>query len=188
MRGHCQGRQVVVASDHEPEQQRRLAARLRLHRVDRHAGRLHGGRSSQDSVSRRSSTRSSPRATSRIRSRRRTCSPSIRTSTRFRSTANPTVSDGPFRFAEWARGDHITLARNDGFFLGKPGLDTIEIKVVPDEDTSVNLLRTHEIDYMFQASHADLSASCTRFPTSSSSGSTSTATRTIQLNCSHDRS
>lgn len=64
----------------------------------------------------------------------------------------PTVSDGPFRFVEWSRGDHITLARNDGFFMGKPGLDRIVIKIVPDENTSVNLLKTHAIDYIFQAS------------------------------------
>ena len=37
--------------------------------------------------------------------------------------ANPTVTDGPFKFVEWAHGDHITLVRNDDFFLGKPGLD-----------------------------------------------------------------
>jgi peptide/nickel transport system substrate-binding protein len=64
----------------------------------------------------------------------------------------PNVSDGPFRFAEWSRNDHIDLVRNDDFFLGKPNLDRVEIKVIPDEDTSVNLLRTHGIDYMFQAS------------------------------------
>ncbi|HEV3090346.1 MAG TPA: peptide ABC transporter substrate-binding protein [Candidatus Cybelea sp.] len=64
----------------------------------------------------------------------------------------PTVSDGPFKFVTWARGDHISLERNDDFFMGKPGLDGIKVTIVPDEDTSVNLLRTHEIDYMFQAS------------------------------------
>jgi peptide/nickel transport system substrate-binding protein len=64
----------------------------------------------------------------------------------------PTVSDGPFKFVQWAHGDHITLARNDAFFLGRPQLDRIVVRVVPDEDTSVNLLRTHAIDYMFQAS------------------------------------
>jgi len=66
--------------------------------------------------------------------------------------SRPSVSDGPFKFVQWARGDHISVARNDGFFLGRPGLDRIEVKIVPDEDTSVNLLRTHELDYMFQAS------------------------------------
>ncbi|MBV8723830.1 MAG: hypothetical protein JO350_00700, partial [Candidatus Eremiobacteraeota bacterium] len=64
----------------------------------------------------------------------------------------PTVSDGPFRFAQWSHGDHITLLRNDGFFMGKPGLDRIDIRIVPDENTTVNLLKTHAIDFMFQAS------------------------------------
>jgi peptide/nickel transport system substrate-binding protein len=64
----------------------------------------------------------------------------------------PTVSDGPFRFAEWSRGDHITLLRNDGFFMGKPHLSKIVIKIIPDENTTVNLIKTHAIDFMFQAS------------------------------------
>jgi peptide/nickel transport system substrate-binding protein len=64
----------------------------------------------------------------------------------------PTVSDGPFKFVQWLHGDRIELARNDSFFLGRPKLDKIDIRVVPDENTSVNLLRTHSIDYMFQAS------------------------------------
>jgi peptide/nickel transport system substrate-binding protein len=68
----------------------------------------------------------------------------------FNST--PSVSDGPFKFVEWAHGDHIKVVRNDQFFLGLPRLDSVEIRIVPDEDTSVNLLRTHGIDYMFQAS------------------------------------
>ena len=64
----------------------------------------------------------------------------------------PNVSDGPFKFVQWLHGDRIELARNDSFFLGRPKLDKIDIRVVPDENTSVNLLRTHSIDYMFQAS------------------------------------
>ena len=76
----------------------------------------------------------------------------MRTSTRFAFNNAPTVTDGPFRFAQWSRGDHVTLVRNDGFFMGKPGLDRIVVKIVPDENTSVNLLKTHAIDYIFQAS------------------------------------
>jgi peptide/nickel transport system substrate-binding protein len=64
----------------------------------------------------------------------------------------PSVSDGPFKFVAWAHGDHISLARSDAFFLGRPGLDRIEVRTIPDEDTAINLLRTHAIDYMFQAS------------------------------------
>ncbi|MGC2128957.1 MAG: ABC transporter substrate-binding protein, partial [Candidatus Aquilonibacter sp.] len=66
--------------------------------------------------------------------------------------SEPTVSDGPFRFAEWVRNDHISLVANETFFLGKPGLKRIEIKVVPDENTSVELLKTHAIDWIYQAS------------------------------------
>jgi peptide/nickel transport system substrate-binding protein len=66
--------------------------------------------------------------------------------------SEPTVSDGPFRFGEWVHNDHISLIANDDFFLGKPGLNQIEIKVIPDENTSVEQLRTHAIDWIFQAS------------------------------------
>jgi peptide/nickel transport system substrate-binding protein len=64
----------------------------------------------------------------------------------------PVVSDGPFKFVEWGRGDHVTLDRNDAFFLGKPHLDKVVIRIIPDEQTTLNSLRTHAIDYMFQAS------------------------------------
>lgn len=68
--------------------------------------------------------------------------------------AAPTVSDGPFRFVEWVHGDHLLLRANDRFFLGRPRLREIRIEVIPNEQTSVQLLRTHSIDYMFQASIA----------------------------------
>lgn len=68
--------------------------------------------------------------------------------------SDPNVSDGPFKFVSWARGDQVVLAANDGFFMGKPHLRRVVIRIVPDENTSVNLLRTHAIDYMFQASIA----------------------------------
>jgi peptide/nickel transport system substrate-binding protein len=66
--------------------------------------------------------------------------------------SNPSVSDGPFKFVGWSRGDHISFVRNDSFFLSRPQLDRIEVKTVPDEDTAISLLRTHAIDYIFQAS------------------------------------
>lgn len=65
---------------------------------------------------------------------------------------NPNVSDGPFKFVRWVHGDHMEFAANPDFFMGKPGLASIYIRIVPDENTSLNLLRTHDIDWMFQAS------------------------------------
>jgi peptide/nickel transport system substrate-binding protein len=66
--------------------------------------------------------------------------------------ANPAVSDGPFRIVAWKRGDRLLLDANPAFFEGRPGLTRIEIAFVPNEDTAINLLRTHAIDYIFQPS------------------------------------
>lgn len=65
---------------------------------------------------------------------------------------DPSVSDGPFKFARWVHGDHIEYTANDDFVLGKPGLKGIYIRIVPDENTMINLLRTRDIDWMFEAS------------------------------------
>lgn len=65
---------------------------------------------------------------------------------------DPNVTDGPFKFVRWVHGDHVELAANDQFFMGKPGLRSIYIRIVPDENTIRSLLRTHDIDWMFEAS------------------------------------
>jgi peptide/nickel transport system substrate-binding protein len=62
------------------------------------------------------------------------------------------IGTGPFKLARWVRGDHIDLVANDDYFRGKPKLRAIELREVPDENTTINLLRTHEIDFMFEPS------------------------------------
>jgi peptide/nickel transport system substrate-binding protein len=66
--------------------------------------------------------------------------------------SQPLVTDGPFRFSSWLRGDRIVLDANRGFFEGPPGLRRVVIQFVANEDTAVNLLRTHAIDYIYQPS------------------------------------
>ncbi len=66
--------------------------------------------------------------------------------------AQPLVSDGPFRFVRWQRGDRIVLDANRSFFHGPPGLRRVIVQFVPDEDTAIGLLATHEADYVFQPS------------------------------------
>jgi peptide/nickel transport system substrate-binding protein len=56
------------------------------------------------------------------------------------------VGSGPFRFVEWDRGQRIVLAANDDYFKGRPALRRIELRVAPDVNTLMTLLRTHEID------------------------------------------
>lgn len=62
------------------------------------------------------------------------------------------VTSGPFLLKEWVRGDHITLVPNDAYFLGPPKLKEIVLKFIPDENTEVSALRTHDIDWQFEAS------------------------------------
>ncbi|MDB5094041.1 MAG: putative Extracellular solute-binding proteinfamily 5 [Candidatus Eremiobacteraeota bacterium] len=62
------------------------------------------------------------------------------------------VGTGPFKVARWVRGDHIELVANDDYFRGKPKLRTIIVREIPDENTSVNALRSHDVDWIFEAS------------------------------------
>jgi peptide/nickel transport system substrate-binding protein len=62
------------------------------------------------------------------------------------------VGTGAFRVVKWVHGDHVELVANDTYFRGKPKLRRIVVRDVPDENTSINLLRTHEIDWIFEAS------------------------------------
>ncbi|MDB5092705.1 MAG: appA 2 [Candidatus Eremiobacteraeota bacterium] len=61
-------------------------------------------------------------------------------------TQRYTVGSGPFRFVEWQHGDHLTLAANDAYFRGKPGLRKLIVAFVPSAPTVLNQLRTHELD------------------------------------------
>ena len=59
----------------------------------------------------------------------------------------PTVTSGPFRFKEWERYDHLTASpAYEGFVRGKPHLDALTYRVIPDMNVAALLFRTQEID------------------------------------------
>jgi peptide/nickel transport system substrate-binding protein len=60
----------------------------------------------------------------------------------------PVVSSGPFLFREWVSGDHITLVRNAGYFKASPHVDGLVVRIVPDEETRVRMLRIGEINLL----------------------------------------
>jgi peptide/nickel transport system substrate-binding protein len=62
------------------------------------------------------------------------------------------IGTGPFRVVEWVHGDHIAYVANDDYFRGKPHLRRIVAREIPDENTEINALRTHDLDWMFEAS------------------------------------
>ncbi|MBV9439505.1 MAG: hypothetical protein JOZ24_05905, partial [Candidatus Eremiobacteraeota bacterium] len=56
------------------------------------------------------------------------------------------IGIGPFRYASWRKGESIELVRNDLYFGRKPKLERVIFKIIPDRNTTLTQLRTHEID------------------------------------------
>jgi peptide/nickel transport system substrate-binding protein len=56
------------------------------------------------------------------------------------------VGSGPFRIVRWRRGDSITLAANPLYWRGKPRLNRIVFRIIPDPSTRLEQLRTGEVD------------------------------------------
>jgi peptide/nickel transport system substrate-binding protein len=62
------------------------------------------------------------------------------------------VGTGPYRFMRWDHGSAIELSANDDYYLGAPKIARVSVRIVPDETTMVNQLRTHELDMMLEGS------------------------------------
>jgi peptide/nickel transport system substrate-binding protein len=56
------------------------------------------------------------------------------------------VGSGPFKFVAWQRGSSVRMEVNPDFYLGKPKLNEVIFSIMPDENTMLTQLRTHEID------------------------------------------
>jgi peptide/nickel transport system substrate-binding protein len=56
------------------------------------------------------------------------------------------IGTGPFEFVSWARGDRIVLRRFDRYFKGKPKLERIELRFVPNDQTIAAQLAAHQVD------------------------------------------
>ena len=55
---------------------------------------------------------------------------------------------GPFKFVEWVKDDHITLEANENYWGGKPKLDKLIFKVIPDPSARLMALEVGEIQGM----------------------------------------
>ncbi|MDB5077210.1 MAG: peptide transporter substrate-binding protein [Chloroflexi bacterium] len=59
----------------------------------------------------------------------------------------PTVSSGPFSMTSRKSGENIVEQRNPNFYMpGRPYLDKLIFKIIPDQTGLINALRAHEID------------------------------------------
>jgi peptide/nickel transport system substrate-binding protein len=57
------------------------------------------------------------------------------------------VGSGPYRLRSWTHGDRFILDANPEYFRGKPRIATIVVRIIPDLNTLLTQLRTHEIDF-----------------------------------------
>ena len=59
------------------------------------------------------------------------------------------IGSGPFRFARWEKGSYIEMTRNDQYFkAGKPYLDRLVLKIMPDPAARLLAFERGEVDFL----------------------------------------
>ncbi|MDD4182392.1 MAG: peptide-binding protein [Candidatus Omnitrophica bacterium] len=58
------------------------------------------------------------------------------------------VGTGPFKFKEWVPGQKVILEANDNYFEGRPYLDGVVIRIIPDPTTMFLELKTQGLDWI----------------------------------------
>jgi peptide/nickel transport system substrate-binding protein len=67
------------------------------------------------------------------------------------------LGTGPFKFVEWASGDHITLAKNADYWQkGKPYVDQLIFRITPSREVAVAQLQTGETDVVWNMIEAQI--------------------------------
>lgn len=56
------------------------------------------------------------------------------------------ISSGPWLLQAWNHGSSLEFARNPSYWRGPPKLEHVSFKIIPDPDTLVSQLQTHEVD------------------------------------------
>ena len=66
------------------------------------------------------------------------------------------IGTGPFRFKEWRLAEAVVLEANSSYFRGKPNLDTLIYKVIPDTNIMLSQLKAGEVDIVSNVAFAQL--------------------------------
>jgi peptide/nickel transport system substrate-binding protein len=61
------------------------------------------------------------------------------------------VGTGPFKVVEYQKGSLIRMVANPDYWRGPPKLKEIDYQIIPDENTILTLLESHEIDFEYYA-------------------------------------
>lgn len=63
------------------------------------------------------------------------------------NTKNP-IGTGPFQFVEWKDGQYVKVKAFEDYFEGRPYLDSVTYKIVPDANALLAQLKAGDIHYM----------------------------------------
>ncbi len=66
------------------------------------------------------------------------------------------VGIGPFKFERWDRDKQVVMVANPLYWRGRPKLERIVYKIVPNRDELLGQLQTHQVDMWYQFSGAYL--------------------------------
>ncbi len=61
--------------------------------------------------------------------------------------AAPTVGDGPYTFVSWRRGESLLYRANPTYWRGAPKTPALNIRVIPDPQTNLVMLRSGQLDW-----------------------------------------
>jgi peptide/nickel transport system substrate-binding protein len=56
------------------------------------------------------------------------------------------VGTGPYRLRQWTKGSHLVLAANDRYVLGKPKIDEVEVRFIPEPNTIIANVLARQVD------------------------------------------
>ena len=59
------------------------------------------------------------------------------------------VGIGPFKYSSWQRTVRVEMVVNEKYWRGRPKLDKIIFEVIPDRNTVLTQLTTHEVDFWY---------------------------------------
>jgi peptide/nickel transport system substrate-binding protein len=65
------------------------------------------------------------------------------------------IGTGPFKLVEWVKDDHITMAANESYWQGKPEIDTLIWRSIPEVSTRVANLLTSDVDVILSVPSQD---------------------------------
>ncbi|MBK5928644.1 ABC transporter substrate-binding protein [Rhodobaculum claviforme] len=69
---------------------------------------------------------------------------------RLDDLSNAPVGTGPFRFVSWSPGDRLELVANPDYFIdGKPSLDGVTLRIIPEAAARVAALESDSIDILW---------------------------------------